>query len=48
MTMNSRRLLLSLGAALAAALAAVLLAARWNAQTRIDTKQIAVAASTSG
>ena len=45
MTMNSRRLLLSLGAALVAALAAVLLAAQWNARTSIETKKIVVAAA---
>ena len=45
MTADSRRLLLSVGAALVAALAAVLLAAQWHAQTRIDTQRIAVAAA---
>nr|WP_314628455.1 Flp pilus assembly protein CpaB [uncultured Noviherbaspirillum sp.] len=42
--MHTGRLFLSLGAALVAALAAVLLAAQWNAQTRLDTRKIAVAA----
>ncbi len=44
MNMHTGRLFLSLGAALVAALAAVLLAAQWNAQTRLDTRKIAVAA----
>jgi len=45
MTMQFRRLALSLGAALLAALAAVLLAAQWSARPALETKKIAVAAA---
>ena len=45
MTIDSKRLALSLGAALLAALAAVLLAAQWSARPALATKKIAVAAA---